>query len=253
MTFRFAFPPLMIALFLLPCTSTKAVTENLLPILRLATSNYSESYSTSGTRGPPSNDPTRVLVGLHLGRSNKPFRIDNIGVSLTRMSAATEFCISISSGDARYQAVNAYRKAADSRTLPFVQTKSAYAKALAQRYSSEDFVTKIVETNRCGLDADGPIVPATPPGAAPGDVLIAFVNVTGSPAVMRLFESNKIIAETDCVAPLNDALVLYSNSCQLQLAGLGKIHPDRFEIKFFEKSAKTAEVSYKLEWPETAP
>lgn len=229
-----------------------AIAQNRLPVLQLATGSYSESFSTSGTRTPP-GDLTRVVIGLYLGRSNGPFRIDQIGVSLPRNLPANDFCIRISSGDSRYQAMNMYRKAADRNALPLVQTKSSYARALAQRYTSAEMAVKIVETNKCTLDANGPLVPAIPPGATARDVLVAFVNVTGSPAAAHLYDKDKIVAEGECAKPVSNDVILYSDVCKLLLEQLGTARPDRLQVKFFDQTAKRAEVAYQLVWPEPGP
>ena len=220
---------------------------------------YSESFMMSGMRAvpPPSADPTRVLVGLHLGKANGAFQIDQIGILLSPKAAAKNFCVRVSSGDTRYDSVNLYRRATNKNTAPLVETKSAHAAELAKQYKSSEIPIRIVELAKCstelyGANTDGPVFPAIPPGVKDAKVLVAFLNVIGSRAAVRLLDGDKVVAEGAC-QPADESVTLFSDVCDLPVTNLGKAHPDKLQVIFVDQSAQRVEIPYRIEWAEPQP
>jgi hypothetical protein len=99
------------------------------------------------------------------------------------------------------------------------------------------------------------VVPALPPGvneAKDAKDLVAFVNVIGSRAIVRLLDQDKILAEGAC-RPADDSVILYSDVCDLPLTNLGRAHPDKLQVIFVDESARRVAMTYRVEWAEPRP
>jgi hypothetical protein len=102
---------------------------------------------------------------------------------------------------------------------PYVQTQSKYGARLARDYGAADVPIRIIAKVSCDGDGRlGAIVPAIPPGAADRRQLVAYLNLVGSRATVRLLGPSGLLVEGPC-QPVSDAVAtFYSDVCALPLA-----------------------------------
>ncbi len=190
-------------------------------VLQLAKpSDFQETYSATGQRSFKRSS-SHVVVGLHVGRGAGRFRLDDLAIALPRSVPAKTFCVKLTSKDARYWSLNAY-KGADGKTgLEKLETRSKFADDLAQKYKSDDFATRAIVSPDCTEDSDGPLVAVMPPGAVAEDVLVVYVNAVGSRAGMRLLDKDgKSLATGTCAPAARDSTIAFTEICEIPLAGL---------------------------------
>ena len=205
------------------------------PALRLVEPEFSEDYAPQGTRGLHRLSP-RVIVGLHLGHGAGPFWIDKIAVPL---GAAKDpnYCVSLSSGDARYRSVNRYQRSSDPGAARIIETHSRYGEDLARAYQAEDVAIKITVSSHCGEDDDLKLVPALPPGRVSPDTLVVFVNSRGSRANVSVLDRKGATIATGACSPADpDKVVTFSEICAIPLSESSLAAPLRLRVGLLGES-----------------
>jgi hypothetical protein len=212
------------------------------PVLQLADqTTYSESFTPVPQRAPPFG--SRAIVGLHLGRGNGRFQIDQIAVSLPLNTSEGRFCVRLSSADARYHSLNSYRQSNARDLLPRIETRSRFRAELSRRFSSDEIQVKVVETPTCSEDANGVLVPAIPPGAQNRDLLRVFVNAVGSrPSIVLLDRGDTVVSEGVCSSAPLASVVVYTDICEIPLTPRAISAGGRLRINLLGEGTQTYEI-----------
>lgn len=190
-------------------------------VLRLsAPDNYQETYAQSGARSFQ-RASGRVIVGMHLGHGAGRFRLDDVSIIGPAPATARNLCVKLTSKDARYWSLNAYRGLSGKAEFSRLETKSKFADELAQRYKADDFAVRAVASTDCTEDTDGALIPVAPPGAVSRDALVVFVNAVGSRASVKLTDkAGKQLAMGACAPAPRDSTIAFTEICDIPLAGL---------------------------------
>jgi hypothetical protein len=187
--------------------------------LVLVDANYSESFTLGGTRNLRGLS-SRTIVGLHLGHGKGPFIISELAAPVGIDNGA-DYCLKLSSGDARYRSLNRYRRAKDAGNSTRNETHSMFNTDLAKEYNSDDVTIKLSLSRECQDDEDGTLIPAMPPGADKMDPIVVFINSRGSPASAALLdEKGATLAAGMCSPADTDRVLTYSEVCELPFANL---------------------------------
>jgi hypothetical protein len=191
------------------------------PLLPLASPNsFQESYSPTGTRSFQ-RASGRAIVGLQIGRGAGRFRLDDISIDEPAGASAKALCVKLTSKDARYWSLNAYRGPDGKAAIARLETKSKFADDLAQRYRADDFASRAIAAADCTEDTDGPLLAVTPPGAIARDVLVVHVNAVGARAAVKLTDkAGKALATAACAQAPRDSTIAFTEICEIPLAGL---------------------------------
>lgn len=198
------------------------------PLLQLsAPGAYQESYSPSGQRSFQ-RASSRIIVGLHIGHGAGRFRLDDVAVIEPAAVNAKALCVKLTSKDARYWSLNAYRGPDGKASFARLETKSKFADDLAQRYRADDFAARAIAAPDCTEDTDGPLFPVEPPGAVARDALVVYVNAVGARAGIKLTDkSGKQIAVGACAQAPRDSTIAFTETCDIPLAGVKVTGPAR--------------------------
>lgn len=160
----------------------------------------------------------RLLVGLHLGRAAGAYESDKLRVALSRSPSAPQFCVRVTTLDARYWALNKY-VAERGPGLGRLESPSRFSKELAQYHASQVAV-RIIAAPDCHEDVDGPLVPAVLPGAAVQDRLVALVNAGGSQISAELVVPGQSAVTGTCGPVDTGPQVAFTAICELNLPAL---------------------------------
>jgi hypothetical protein len=189
------------------------------PKLVLVDANFSESLTPDGTRNLRGLS-SRTVVGLHLGHGKGPFKISELAAPVGIDNDA-DYCLKLSSADARYRSLNRYRRANDAGNSTRIETHSKFDTDLAKEYNSDDVTIKLSLSRECQDDEDGTLIPAMPPGADKMDPIVVFINSRGSPASAALLdEKGATLASGVCSPADTDRVLTHSEVCELPFANL---------------------------------
>lgn len=219
--------------------------QEALPVLRLALP-FNELFVDARVLREPARDPTRMLVGLHVGEGNDRFRIDRVGVLLDPNAKDSDYCVRLMSDDTRYTATNVYQKTRDPNAALLVETHSKIGDKLAKTFSASDVIIRIVARSRCGDGEIGAIVPAIPPGAERREFLTAFLNVAAEPRI-ELMSRDKIVASMQCKRA-SDKIISYNYFCRTPLQNLHGARLDALSIVTLDDANKRIEAKFPLLW-----
>jgi hypothetical protein len=230
--------------------ATSAGAQSSPPVLDLAPGEFSENLLEPGIKGRETMlDPMRMLVGLHRGRAAGPFRIEEVGALLPLPETPDNYCIRITSADARYASLNRYQKTTAKSPTTRVEVKSKYANELAKQYSSSDMIIRISSGSTCPGAKDAFIVAAVPPGVADTQELLTYLNVRGSHAQISLTKAEKVLAAGRCEHPEKPALV-YSDVCVTPLSDLNGAIPEGLRVTYINDAGRVSHSDFRLIWGE---
>ena len=230
---------------------TLAMAQDVRTILKLSGASFDEHFDPSGARGfkvkaAASGDPSRILLGLHLGQAAGDFDINKIQVKLPGNLKDKNFCVRIGSGDGGYNASNLYNRSTETTSAAVVENKSKFTDKLASTYKSTDVPIRIVARNSCDGIEDGALIPAIPPGASHSNDLVAYINSGTSLAEMELLAKGKIVAKATCAPPGNDAVKEFTAVCVIRGEDYVKTHPDGLQVTLLDGIGSSF-IKYQLE------
>jgi hypothetical protein len=235
------------------CVRALAASLQVLPLA--SPTAYNESYAPAGESGTLTRSlkrgSNRLVVGLHLGHASGRFRLEELMALVPPQSAGKNFCVKLTTRDARYWSLNLYRRGDAKNALWRLETHSKYAAELSQRYSAEDVAIRVFAAADCQGEGEGPLVAAVPPGADTQDVLVLYLNAAGSRAAVKLLDKDtKPIATATCALAPRDSAIAYSEICEIPLAGLDKARVARLQISLIGSDATKTPILADIELPE---
>jgi hypothetical protein len=187
-------PPASLFLFTsaLACCSWAALAQSPgpQPILELASPahNFMEDFRGPTQRGGSNSvlSSIRGLAGLHLGHSTGPLKLNELQIRLPQADLTEKYCVRIASIDGRYWSLNPYQRSGKQLQSGIIETRSKFLHLLEDSYKPSDIVVRVVASDSCAEEANGPIVPLIAPGDANADTLVVYVNAPGDRASVRL-------------------------------------------------------------------
>lgn len=228
---------------LAPCAFAQSADQQ--PKLVLVDSAFSETFTVEGTRNLRGLS-SRTIVGLHIGHGKGPFKISDITAPVG-IDKGAEYCIKLSSSDARYRSLNRYRASRDAGPSELIETHSKFESDLAKTYVSDDVAIKLALSKQCQDDDDKVLIPVAPPGADKSAALVVLINARGSRAnVSILDDSSKSIAAAACSPANADKAITYTDICEFPSIELGARQRVKLKVDILGEASEIVDIKLGL-------
>jgi hypothetical protein len=179
-----------------------------------------------------------LLVGLHLGRSQRAFDPAGIRVPVSARFLGRPACVHVSTRDGRYSAENVYvlPKSAGAAAL---EMPSRYVSELA-RLTADDVAVTIRDVNSCRAAGFGTVVPAQLAAGEPARELVALVNPGFARVEARLKQgAREVVPATRCERIEGQVRIAFSVRCVL--AAPAAFAPGSYQLELVLRESTSSE------------